>query len=551
MNLRSVLHNHWGNTSVVLLLSIGLLCTIFVGISCQKEPKEKEPVVQIDWIRASKLILRHGTQDIDGFVLDKLRTHRIVMLGDGGHHQALFMQRVISVLNRWMDAVTASEENAHTSPLPRRLVLILEIGEDYTEHVKSFLASGDVNELFRPPYFSQFSVPDVEFYHDVRILSQRIASLNKRLPLDTQLSLDILFPEKDIDLTHWTIQEREDFFVKVRDEHSSSEIINYLEGHPKTKAIIFYGNSHLKKGKVLKTNPPKSAEPRYGHFIAHYLKERFGSLTGCCTIRQWGFVYPGLDVPVPIALDLDFFRGGANPYSFDPDLWDAVIYYRESLPALHLVAGVPSLNIFKTLIAHYERFLYENALFCMRQKALSESLLYFFFGEEVPRYLLSQYERREVEDQVEDQELAKWKNWLSSYQRDGVAAVVDLSYFDPFLRSLEKAEEPQDILYRWYSSIQTFAPELAQFSSTNPKEWKTYLQKRREEIVIPKLIDFLWVGTPEEKESARTALREETDQNFQTAKEWTLWWRGREKASSQSRAIRETGPSLGGDRSTR
>jgi len=52
-----------------------------------------------------------------------------------------------------------------------------------------------------------------------------------------------------------------------------------------------------------------------------------------------------------------------------------------------------------------------------------------------------------------------------------------------------------------------------------------YLSRNRDKIVVRMLINVLWVGDPEEKRSALSALSRDTGMQFHTASEWSQWYR--------------------------
>ncbi len=60
---------------------------------------------------------------------------------------------------------------------------------------------------------------------------------------------------------------------------------------------------------------------------------------------------------------------------------------------------------------------------------------------------------------------------------------------------------------------------------------REYLRSNRDRIVLRMLINLLWVGSAEEKQSALSALVAETKENFSTPAEWSTWYRSGFKQS--------------------
>ena len=60
------------------------------------------------------------------------------------------------------------------------------------------------------------------------------------------------------------------------------------------------------------------------------------------------------------------------------------------------------------------------------------------------------------------------------------------------------------------------------------KGYYEYIQKYSKPIIAENLINLLWVGTNEERETALNYLKKTFTSDLNTAKEWTEWWRNSE-----------------------
>ena len=92
-------------------------------------------------------------------LLEKLNTHKIVMLADFGHSRYLPYYTLTKFLNEWLSAI----ENNH--PMEKNFTLVLEADQEITDIINNFLQTGKRNEIveFWPPYNS---LETLEFYEN-------------------------------------------------------------------------------------------------------------------------------------------------------------------------------------------------------------------------------------------------------------------------------------------------------------------------------------------------------------------------------------------------
>ncbi|HTR98595.1 MAG TPA: hypothetical protein VML00_02525 [Bacteroidota bacterium] len=70
------------------------------------------------------IIRSHVVWDPADFILQKLATHRVVMIGDAGHGDPLYYRLVVASLNRWVSAFEGKQQNDVPRGLPRRLAVL-------------------------------------------------------------------------------------------------------------------------------------------------------------------------------------------------------------------------------------------------------------------------------------------------------------------------------------------------------------------------------------------------------------------------------------------
>lgn len=157
------------------------------------------------------------------------------------------MKTVTDFLNYWTDNLEKGIKQDGNSEYPSRLYLVLEADSEMVAGIYRFIESGNPYEVIDPDLFMgyQFTTGMIEFYYDLGRICKRIELINKTVPANKRVSFRIFGPEKIIDISNWTTEKRDQYFLKERDEYSSRQVIDLLEKDPDAKALIFYGGSHL------------------------------------------------------------------------------------------------------------------------------------------------------------------------------------------------------------------------------------------------------------------------------------------------------------------
>jgi len=201
-------------------------------------------------------------------IAELLQTHRAVMLGDMTHHQPLYSQNVVKVLNAWLDFVS-KDSTSHS------LTLILEC-----ENLISDLLNDSINEqnfpvILKHGYDYISTLEDIEFYSEIVSFISKINQLNK---FGSHISFKVKgFENYEVPLSFKTNREGELWFVNVRDSILGSNITDYMKKNPNEKILLFYGGMHLysgilNKGLLTDVNNQESE----GFMLAYYLKQSFG-----------------------------------------------------------------------------------------------------------------------------------------------------------------------------------------------------------------------------------------------------------------------------------
>ena len=240
--------------------------------------------------------------DPNAFVAREIFNKKVVMLGDGGHHQPAVHHYVFSTLNKWLDMCRSKAEEEH-------LTLIIENDGEFADLLAKFIEDGDMDALTGKIY-SEFYLEDLEYFVNLRKFSLMIDTLN--LNRDKKISFKVKAFEQvgsaDADKVY-SLPQKEDelWFVNERDSVTAEGIINYINKNPQEHILIFYGSGHLYEKKVDKRRmgglQMLTPEEGQGYFLAYFLNRAFGT-ENVLKIMPWSsnlysiaqkqdFPYPG------------------------------------------------------------------------------------------------------------------------------------------------------------------------------------------------------------------------------------------------------------------
>ena len=218
--------------------------------------------------RLKNLVTQNAHLNPSQFLLDKLATHRIVMLADTSPGDSQYLQTITEMLDHWTVQLESSEPN--TLDIPTRVVLILELNQAAQDRLRAYWSSADPFHLISLDGFAspQFTTQELEFYSDLGRIREKVPTL----PGD--IHFDVLGFEPTKDITQLSQNEQAQYLLFQRDEQASASIIQYLNEHPDTRALLFYDREQLLRESTTKQSGPYAAP---GHYIAHYLAAQYES----------------------------------------------------------------------------------------------------------------------------------------------------------------------------------------------------------------------------------------------------------------------------------
>jgi hypothetical protein len=258
-----------------LVLTCGLLLAVAGLVSCgHDDPPRIEKIYPLS--------------SLDSLMLASLEDSRVLALGDGKHGDGAYYRLLTGFLDAWVDTL---EGTPATRGLPRKLLLFLEFAEDEQRQFNSFLAAGDsgqgigtlLESSLKAGGHHRFTRDRLEFFNDLRELTQRLERLNSRTP--ERVEFEILGTEADLGADPNAMglegegaprKSSSDWFVTTRDSLLSERVIGFLRQKPDFKAVIYYGTGHLQRTSVDRGEAAKFGGSRFGYWLPHYLDRALG-----------------------------------------------------------------------------------------------------------------------------------------------------------------------------------------------------------------------------------------------------------------------------------
>lgn len=415
-----------------------------------------------------------------------LQTHRAVMLGDMGHHQPVYSQNVINVLNAWLDSVP--EDFAF-----HNITLILECEDKISEMLNDSINGKNFYGMLKYGFEYVSYLEDAEFFSGLASVFARINRMNDS---GKHITLKVKgFEDYEVPLSAKTNREGELWFVNMRDSVLGVKISEYMNEYPDEKILIFYGGMHLREKKTNKSvilNDVCQGEGD-GYMLSHYLKHQFGD-EEIITISQRGSLVQGSDTIVNV--DTTYLRLDKTWY---------VKPFRSITPSpLSSLFGRRFIEATITAISSMD--LYPEGFKAKNQKANYIRNLYLITGKDFSStgeieywYGLNNYEPFARINSFEF--WAQCFSWLTKYPKSPQIrnAFLKMGFLSNIIDT-------------------SFVPALAYW-------FGDYRKNTTENILTLNSIAMLWFGYPDEKLQAANFLKEKTGWITENPLYYLRWYR--------------------------
>ncbi|UCF06531.1 MAG: hypothetical protein JSV33_05760 [bacterium] len=461
------------------------LVIVFVFFSCSSRDTSNDADKKLQIA-----INSHKIDDIDAFILNKVDSCQIVLLGEHRHHQHIYYQMVIQFLEYWLELADSGKES------PRNIVLILEGSQYFGDKLNLYFHDGDVSRLaFDPQFLLNVSAADLEFYHDLKLLFERIEELNNGKKKAELLDFKVACIEKYIS-TLVSREVRDEYFRTERDIYAALKIEEMIRQLPDHKFLGIFGGNHVMKKRDPKNNIPRLAEQLIERGIKTYSIYR--SLLSenrfriAYTRKQKDFLLP-LEV-------IDEFE-----LAFSSDMVDAWIFYNEAYFDDIVVKNIPSVNLVQNAIDYAKQY----------PNTHSTPLIWLWYritGEMIPR-------TENVIDYIEKR----------LHIVNTIEIVDNMALFENLFRTFERAKVPAPEIMKIMANLTGHPPYDETFFKQDDSNaidyWKEFISDNRDRIKARLLTSILYYGTETEQSRAMEKLEQLARKGFKTKKEWLSWYR--------------------------
>lgn len=359
---------------------------------------------------------------------------------------------------------------------------------------------------------SNFTTADLEFYWRIGNIRHRLSAASVRDERWKRVSLVIVAIPSS----------RAAMGDEAKSVRIAEELVSYRESHPSRKIIALLGEAQL-----YRMLPSYYGKALMSTSAVLELEKYWGARTRMITVAQadrnrWPFVFQRGVPDCDFVLPYSSLENTAIKCELPAVLRFDRLVLRSRPPELPLpISSVPSMHVARVVVASMP-ILMDSTGF-----ALWPAMLTYLDAVSGAPPL-----RVNVRDRTATREACiQWQGWADTAQINIVEEIVSLRMWTNLI---DKIAGGSKLVARHYDetlmSILPGAPAFdARFDTPTKAEraaqLRGYLTRNRDKIVVRMLINVLWVGDQGEKSDALSALARETGIRFNTAAEWSKWYR--------------------------
>lgn len=446
--------------------------------------------------------------DPDSVIASEINSNKIVMLGENPHINVILYQSLIDVLNKWV-IITKSNSTADNS-----LTLILEMDSTDAHIIDTYIKTG--NDSLMKEFITPYSYYETfEFYSKLRGFQTHLDSINNSTKFKIYFNIEgfeKIGGELNLDTT-WLMEnkrESELYFITERDSSTANNIIKYLDYHPNTKVLMFYGAAHLQNGLINKNFgfDDFNEEELKGYYLSYYLKKKYGE-NNVLTINQLS-INPS---ELPNSM-LGFYKGKSMlvspdrvPEWYKPDYYDLFLFKPFEVMQIHRFSFAFSDFVLKKLsniVSSCEKFLPGYKAFIGYWNTLSD--IYFITGQKYKN----------------SNELS---NWIDKTKKDDRFDRLNSKEFELEMYKLYNESLSNPAAIEILNEFGFEEKDLNQ-SSIDLIEWHNKVWVNAQlKIKYLNAIGVNWIGYSAEKMKAKKYLIEFSGHDFDEPEMYLQWYR--------------------------
>ena len=441
----------------------------------------------------------------------QLSQRRIVMLGDFAHETSLAFHGLISTLHNWLTMVEEGQTERY------HLTLFLEEDKQTAHLINQYVKNGNLDPIL-DYLLPSTTLERLEFYADLRRIATTVDSLNgHRLP-SRQISFDVEGPETEsvLDTAFAGLSAREGrlYYVKDRDSLTAINVVSYLNQHPGTNALMFFGNGHLIRNRVQKDfSGVLTTEESKGMFLGHYLKQAFGDdqvFTISCVGRTWSRLrldeFAERDAFV-LSARVPWKDSPPEDNDLVPDNFDAFVIRDGFLLPGHPLRFVLSRRVADAAMRRLE-LLQQYRAGAKGGLSFAQALASLSF--------LCDTSFSDVEN---------WRTWLDKHPIGGLSRLQSREFRERVFEQSSRTLGTKDFGRHIDNLIALGFDSRVGAPTMTREEWKGYLTAQWPQIVFLNAIGIYWTGYSEESARAREYLVRVSGEDLTDPSEYLKWWR--------------------------
>lgn len=189
-------------------------------------------------------------------IMGDIKNKDVILFGENEHNQRIYKQTFLNFIKAYI------KEAQNDSTLSRKIAIVLENTHSFEGLLNQYFNTDDAHYLIDCPsnypsnVMLNLKLPDIEFYHDLKLIIDSVAIINRSVK--NGFDIKLIFPEEDLP-AYMEPNERQEYFEKKRDIYTSNYLINKLDSLRGYKFIGLYGIFHIDKRNDPKTPIPKLA----------------------------------------------------------------------------------------------------------------------------------------------------------------------------------------------------------------------------------------------------------------------------------------------------
>lgn len=440
------------------------------------------------------------------YIAQEINNKKIVMLADFKPSSMLSHSSLLTTIYNW------NELNKKSKLKNQKLTLVLELSDKEVELMNTFMNTGDINPWL-DHFFLKASIEDIYLMETLKKLKGEIEKNTGKLNIvgfENHPTLEDLFNTQPYNRDLWVI--------KQKDSILADKAVKYMESNPDDKMLFYYSSLHLNTGLMDKSYVSVfhlQGQDKYGYYLAHYLKEKFGG-NNVVTYNQVS-VQPKLIESIALEKNKYNFIVKGNGSTIckinctSPNCDWVVVVTEELRPPTEIKFIMSNTNI-KRCKAGIEEFEKLN-------KQHNSNALYIAALEPLP-YLTGIFFK----------DISDFESWADTAKNLLLFRVIGTKQYSDLLFNSTKFDPKQNSSLRDNLVSMGFDTTITNKNYfPTEDEWnKNIWPKTYKNIEFLNAVGISWIGENNEKKLVKNYLQAAAKINLNTPAQYLEWWYNKE-----------------------